>query len=41
VAFRRCGKVLFDAVKMLGLTDVNTPLPKAMLYPGENPFERA
>ncbi|MFQ3548975.1 MAG: fucose isomerase, partial [Armatimonadota bacterium] len=39
VAFNHCGKVLFDAVKLLGVTDINTPLPKTMYYPGENPFE--
>ncbi len=39
VAFGRCGKVLYDAVTMLGLDDVNTPLPAGQLYPGENPFE--
>jgi L-fucose isomerase-like protein len=39
VAFAGCGKALFDAVKMLGVADVNVPLPKTMPYPGENPFE--
>lgn len=39
VAFNRCGKVLYDAVKMLGVEDVNVPLPNTMYYPGENPFE--
>lgn len=39
VAFNHCGKALFDAVKLLGVTDINVPLPKSMWYPGENPFE--
>lgn len=39
VAFGRCGKALFDAVGLLGVTDIHAPLPKTMLYPGENPFE--
>ena len=41
VAFAHCGKVLFDAVKMLGLADVNVPLPRRALYDGENPFALA
>jgi len=40
-AFVHCGKALFDAVELLGVTDINTPLPKTMLYAGENPFETA
>jgi L-fucose isomerase-like protein len=39
VAFGKCGKALFDAVKLLGVDDINVPLPKSMWYPGENPFE--
>ncbi len=39
VAFRQCGKALFDAVQMLGIEDVNVPLPAGAIYPGENPFE--
>ncbi len=39
VAFADCGKILFDATKLLGLTDINVPLPDTALYPGENPFE--
>ena len=39
VAFDKCGKALFDAVAMLGVDDINVPLPKSMWYPGENPFE--
>ena len=36
-----CGKALFDAVKLLGVDDINVPLPGTMRYPGENPFELA
>jgi len=39
VAFEMVGKVLFDAVKLLGVCDINAPLPPTMLYCGENPFE--
>jgi len=41
VAFDHCGKALFDVVKMLGVCDVNAPLPTTMWYAGENPFELA
>ena len=37
VGFRHAGRVLFDAVKLLGIT-AYTPLPQGMLYPSENPF---
>ncbi len=36
--FAKAGKVLFEAVKLLGVDDVNTPLPEGVRYPGENPF---
>jgi L-fucose isomerase-like protein len=39
VAFDNVAKVLFDAVKLLGVEDIGVPLPKTMLYPGENAFE--
>ena len=39
VAFAKVGRTLFDSVRMLGLTDVNYPLPEGRLYEGENPFE--
>lgn len=39
VAFTHVGRVLFDALKLMGVDDVNVPLPKGALYPGENPFE--
>ncbi|HEY3416505.1 MAG TPA: fucose isomerase [Armatimonadota bacterium] len=38
IAFTKCGATLFDAVKLLGVRDLNTPLPSHVLYPGENPF---
>ena len=38
VAFDKVGKILFEAVKLLGVDDVYAPLPKETLYPGENPF---
>ena len=38
VAFKRSGKVLFEAVKYLGVTDIGFNQPAGMLYPGENPF---
>lgn len=38
VAFAHAGKVLFAAMKMLGVADVAYNQPKHMLYPGENPF---
>ena len=39
VAFSKSGKVLFDAVNLLGVDDISVPLPNTMLYAGENPFE--
>jgi hypothetical protein len=39
VAFTKCGKTLVDAVKMLGVSDINVPLPNHMAYAGENLFE--
>jgi len=39
VAFAHAGKVLFDAAKLLGVDDINTPKPAGVLYEGENPFE--
>jgi len=38
VAFEQVGRTLWDAVGMLGVLDVNAPLPAGTLYPGENPF---
>ena len=39
VAFEKVGKILYEAVKLLGVEDIAVPLPKSMLYEGENPFE--
>lgn len=36
--FAKCGKVLFEALKLLGVEDINTPLPECVKYPQENPF---
>jgi L-fucose isomerase-like protein len=38
VAFARAGRVLWDAVRMLGVGDVDAPRPAGAPYPGENPF---
>ena len=39
VAFAKAGKVLFEAVKLLGVDDISVPLPDQMPYEGENLFE--
>lgn len=39
IAFKPCGRTLFDAVTMLGVPDVSAPRPAGNLYPTENPFE--
>ena len=36
--FAHAGKALFEALKLLGVDDINTPKPAGELYPGENPF---
>jgi L-fucose isomerase-like protein len=38
VSFAHRGGVLFDALKLLGVNDVNVPLPAGVRYPQENPF---
>ncbi len=38
VAFRHVGRILYDALDMLGIEDVGIPRPAGHLYPGENPF---
>jgi L-fucose isomerase-like protein len=38
IAFDTCGEALVDALKLLGVTDINAPQPTGVLYPGENPF---
>lgn len=40
VAFRHCGRSLFAALRLLGLTDIGVPQPAGVLYPSENPFGR-
>ena len=36
--FAKAGKTLFEALRLLGVEDINTPLPAGIPYPGENPF---
>jgi L-fucose isomerase-like protein len=38
IAFDHSGKVLFDAIKLLGVDKISTPLPAAVPYPTENRF---
>ena len=38
VAFAKTGKVLFEALKLLGVSDIDFNRPKGMLYRTENPF---
>jgi L-fucose isomerase-like protein len=38
VGFDRAGKVLFEALALLGIEDVSVPLPDGERYRGENPF---
>ena len=38
VAFNHVGGILFDALKLLGVNDIQAPRPAGMLYEGENPF---
>jgi L-fucose isomerase-like protein len=38
VAFQHVGKVLFAALKMLGVEEIDFNRPKGMLYNSENPF---
>lgn len=38
VAFEHVGRVLFETVKLLGIEDINVPLPRTTRYPDENPF---
>ena len=39
IAFKHAGKVLFAAMKMLGVSDVAFNQPAAMLYRDENPYK--
>ena len=34
----KCGRVIFDALRLLGVGDINFPKPSGQLYPTENPF---
>ena len=38
IAFAHAGRALFDAVRLLGVDDVETPRPDGILYATENPF---
>ncbi len=38
VAFGKTGKVLFEALKLLGVMDIDYNQPAGVLYPKENPF---
>lgn len=38
VGFGHAGKVLFEALKMLGVTDIDYNRPVSLPYPDENPF---
>ena len=37
VAFSHCGGIIFDALKVLGVSEIYTPLLKPV-YENENPF---
>ncbi len=39
IAFKACGRTLFDAATLLGVPDISAPRPAGSLYPTENPFE--
>jgi L-fucose isomerase-like protein len=38
VAFAHCGEVLYEALTLLGVDTIYTPISNHALYPGENPF---
>jgi L-fucose isomerase-like protein len=38
VAFKHVGRILYDALKLLGVDDIGTPKAAGQLYPAENPF---
>lgn len=38
VAFKHSGKIIFEALKMLGVDDISINLPKGIYYKTENPF---
>jgi len=39
VAFKKVGKILFEAIKLMGVEDIGVPLPRTIPYEGENLFE--
>lgn len=41
LAFNHAGRAIFDALDMMGVTDVQTPRPAGMPYARENPFSRS
>ncbi len=38
VGFAHVGKTIFEALRLLRVTDISVNLPKGVLYPNENPF---
>ncbi|MCL2096889.1 MAG: fucose isomerase [Oscillospiraceae bacterium] len=38
VGFKKCGRYLFELLKLLGIEDINYNQPKCVLYKTENPF---
>ena len=38
VAFEHAGRVIFDALKLLRIGNIDTPRSAGILYAGENPF---
>lgn len=38
VSFAHSGGILFDSLTLLGVSDINVPLPTGVRYPAENPF---
>ena len=40
LGFSKVGRIVFDAVRLLGVKEISAPLPAATLYAEENPFEQ-
>jgi L-fucose isomerase-like protein len=40
VAFDHCGNALFDAMDMMGVDGIDTPLPDSVPYDRENPWAK-
>jgi hypothetical protein len=38
VGFKKCGKYLFELLKLFGIEDISYNQPKGVLYKTENPF---